>query len=151
MRVTARSEYAVCAAAELAAEPIGFRSCSQLAEAQGLPPKFLETILRDLVRADVVVAQRGPNGGYRLARPAAQITLAEVIRAVDGPLAAVRGAAPEESTYVGAAKALTQVWVAVRAAVREVLEATTVADLVTGQLPDAVTDFLADGEAWTRR
>lgn len=151
MQITARSDYAIRAAVELAIDPERARSGSDLARAQELPGKFLEAILRDLTRAGVVTSQRGSSGGYRLARPAADINLAEIMRAVDGPLAAVRGVPPETVSYAGPAEALTQVWVAVRAAVRTVLEDTTLADLAAGELPAQVRSLIADDEAWRRR
>ncbi len=151
MQVTARVEYALRAVAELAAEPEHSFSRNDLATAQGLPGKFLESILRDLTREGVLLSRRGSGGGLQLARPAAEISLAQVVRAVDGPLAAVRGIAPEGVTYAGPAKALTEVWVAVRAAVRTILETTTVADLVSGELPENVRALISSDEAWHRR
>ncbi len=151
MQITARSDYAIRAAVELAVDPERARSASDLARAQDLPGKFLEAILRDLTRAGLVASQRGSSGGYRLARPAADISLAEIMRAVDGPLAAVRGVPPEAVSYAGPAEALTRVWVAVRAAVRTVLEDTTLADLAAGDLPASVRSLIADDEAWRRR
>lgn len=151
MQITARSDYAIRAAVELAIDPERARSGNELARAQELPGKFLEAILRDLTRAGLVTSQRGSSGGYRLARPAADINLAEIMRAVDGPLAAVRGVPPETVSYAGPAEALTQVWVAVRAAVRTVLEDTTLADLAAGELPAQVRSLIADDEAWRRR
>lgn len=151
MQITARSDYAIRAAVELTIDPERARSGNDLARAQELPAKFLEAILRDLTRAGLVTSQRGSAGGYRLARPAADINLAEIMRAVDGPLAAVRGVPPETVSYAGPAEALTQVWVAVRAAVRTVLEDTTLADLAAGDLPAQVRSLIADDEAWRRR
>ena len=151
MQVTARVEYALRAVAELAAEPERSFSRNDLARAQELPGKFLESILRDLVREGILVSRRGAGGGFQLARPASELSLAEVVRAVEGPLAAVRGMAPEGVSYTGPAQALTEVWVAVRAAVREILEGTTVADLVSGDLPDHVRRMISSEEAWRRR
>lgn len=151
MQVTARVDYALRAVAELASEPGRSFSRNELARAQDLPGKFLESILRDLVREGVLVSRRGTGGGFQLAVPAAELTLAEVVRAVDGPLAAVRGVAPEGVAYTGSAAALTQIWVAVRAAVRTILEGTTVADLISGELPDHVRDLISSDEAWHRR
>ncbi|MFT4110377.1 RrF2 family transcriptional regulator [Propionicimonas sp.] len=151
MQVTARVEYALRAVAELAADPGRSFSRNELATAQDLPGKFLESILRDLVREGVLVSRRGAGGGFQLAVPASELTLAEVVRAVDGPLAAVRGVAPEGATYEGAAAALTEIWVAVRAAVRMILEGTTVADLVSGELPGHVRELISSEEAWHRR
>lgn len=151
MQVTARTEYALRAMAELAAQPDRPFSRSDLADAQELPGKFLESILRDLVREGLLVSRRGTGGGFQLAKPPAEISLAAVVRAVDGPLAAVRGIAPEGAVYPGPAKSLTDVWVAVRAAVRTILEDTTVADLVSGELPDHVRQLIASDDAWHRR
>ncbi|PZQ47686.1 MAG: transcriptional regulator [Phenylobacterium zucineum] len=151
MQVTARTEYALRAMAELAAQPDRPFSRSDLADAQDLPGKFLESILRDLTREGLLRSRRGSGGGFQLARPPAEISLAAVVRAVDGPLAAVRGIAPEGVTYPGPAKALTEVWIAVRAAVRTILEDTTVADLVSGELPEHVRRLIASDDAWHRR
>jgi Rrf2 family protein len=122
-----------------------------LAEAQGLPVRFLENILLDLRRAGLVNSQRGAEGGYRLAQPPARITVADVFRALEGPLADVRGLRPEDARYEGSAEHLRDVWVAVRAALRSVLETVTLADVATGTLPESVTSLLADPEAWHRR
>ena len=122
-----------------------------IATAQGIPPKFLENLLVDLRRSKVVVSQRGQMGGYRLARPATAITLADVIRSIDGPLAGVRDAAPEDVSYAGPATSLREVWVALRASMRSVLEATTVADVAAGKLPASVRRLLKDPDAWSRR
>src|SRR3954463_4815686 len=140
MRLSARVDYALRAVVELAAvatsasEPpeVAVRpvSADPLAQAQEIPPKFLESILLQLRRGGVVTAQRGSEGGYRLARPPADISLAEVIRVIDGPLAHVRGQRPEDLGYHGAAVALQEVWIALRASEREILELVTVADVV---------------------
>lgn len=119
-----------------------------LAEAQGLPVKFLEAILAELRRSGLVASQRGSEGGYRLARPASKISVADVFRAIDGPLAEVRGERPESTVYEGAAQHLQEVWIAVRASLRSVLEATTLADLVSGKLPARVRRLAADPDAW---
>lgn len=151
MRLNARTDYALRAVVELAAaggsaeRPV---TAERLATAQGIPPKFLETILLQLRRAGVVHAQRGPEGGYWLARPAAQISLADVIRVIDGPLANVRGQRPEELGYQGAAVALQKVWIALRANERAILELVTVADVVGGELPKRVQALIADPRAW---
>jgi Rrf2 family protein len=136
---------------ELAATPGGSATRQQLAEQQEIPGKFLEGILTDLRRAGLLSAQRGSRGGYQLALPANTIALADIIRAVEGPLAAVRGEPPEDTTYAGAAKSLTQVWVALRSSIRHVLEETTVADVVAGTLPPTVRTLIDQPEAWTRR
>lgn len=149
MRVSAKADYAIRAAAELAAADHAVPlKAERIADAQDIPVKFLETILLELKHAGVVRSQRGPDGGYALARPAAEIALADVIRAVDGPLANVRGDRPETRTYPGVAAGLTDVWIAVRAALRQILEETSLADLVTGELPERVRTLAADPEAW---
>ncbi|AYY12359.1 Rrf2 family transcriptional regulator [Actinobacteria bacterium YIM 96077] len=151
MHVTARADYAVRAAIELASLRPASATRQRLAEAQRIPGKFLETILGDLRRVGIIEAQRGAAGGYRLARDPATLTLAEIVRVAEGPLAAVRGMPPEDTTYPGSAVALTQVWVAVRASLRDVLEVTTVADVLTGDLPPQVTALLERPDSWTRR
>jgi Rrf2 family protein len=113
-----------------------------------VPVKFLENILGDLRQAGLVRSQRGVEGGYWLARPASEITLADVIRAVEGPLANVRGVRPDSVTYQGAAEPLRDVWIAVRASLRSVLEAVTLADVASGELPDVVRELVADPESW---
>ncbi len=131
MRVSAKVDYAIRALAELAASPPGRPVTSErLAEAQGIPPTFLENILLELRRSEIVASQRGAEGGYTLARPAAEVSLADVIRAVEGPIASVRGSRPDEVAYTGAAAALTDVWLELRASMRSVLEGTSLADLV---------------------
>jgi Rrf2 family protein len=123
-------------------------TAEQIARAQDIPPKFLESILLQLRRGGVVHAQRGPEGGYWLVRPAAEITLAEVIRVIDGPLANVRGQRPEDLGYQGAARALQEVWIALRASEREILDLVTIADVANGKLPDRVRELAADPDAW---
>lgn len=151
MQVTARVDYAIRAVAELAAHPDRALTRNDLADAQHLPGKFLESILRDLTRDGVLSSQRGSSGGFRLTRAPQEITLADIVRAVDGPLTAVRGVAPESVAYSGAAASLTRVWVAARAAMRGVLETTTIADLISGELPEPVERLIADDGAWHRR
>src|SRR5690349_3208291 len=149
MRVSAKADYAIRATAELAAaEGTGQLRADRIAEAQEIPIKFLESILLELKHAGIVRSQRGAEGGYALARPGSEISLADVIRAVDGPLANVRGDRPENVTYKGAAESLTDVWIAVRASLRSVLESTSVADLATGKLPKAVKDLSANRDNW---
>jgi Rrf2 family protein len=152
MRVSARADYAIRALLELAAagSDVPLRG-EAIARAQRIPPKYLENLLADLRRARLVVSRRGVSGGYRLARPAGAITLADVIRAIDGPLAGVRDSAPEDVAYDGAAASLRDVWVALRASMRTVLEAATLADVAAGKLPASVRKLLRDPEAWTRR
>jgi len=149
VRVSAKADYALRAAAELAAaEGKGPVKGEQLARAQSIPPKFLENILLELRHAGLVSSQRGAEGGYWLARPADEITLAEVIRAVEGPLANVRGTRPESLEYQGTAEPLRNVWIAVRASLRRVLESVTLADVAHGELPASLDDLVADPEAW---
>jgi Rrf2 family protein len=149
MRVSAKADYALRACVELAAvDGAGAVKGERLAQAQEIPLKFLENILGDLRHAGLVRSQRGVEGGYWLARPATQITLAEVIRAVEGPLANVRGVRPESIEYAGSAEPLREVWVAVRASLRAVLEEVTLADVARGELPSAVRELVADPEAW---
>lgn len=136
---------------ELAARAPASATRLELAEAQDIPGKFLESILGDLRRAGLLESQRGSAGGYRLSRDPARIPIADVVRAIEGPLAAVRGMPPEDAAYPGAARHLTQVWVAVRASMREVLEATTIADVLTGTLPEHVRALTARPDSWARR
>ena len=147
MRISAKADYAIRAAAELAAAP-GLLKGDQIASAQAIPIKFLENILSELRHAGLVASQRGAEGGYALARPAAEIRLADVIRAVDGPLANVRGMRPEAVTYDGTAKGLQEVWIAVRANLRAVLEKVTLADIAAGALPKPVAKLALDDDAW---
>jgi Rrf2 family protein len=144
MRISAKADYAVRAAAELAAageEPV---KGEKLAEAQDIPLQFLEHILLELKHARLVRARRGARGGYWLARPPEEITLANVIRAVEGPLANIQDQAPEATTYPGHAERLTDVWIAVRASLRRVLEEVTVADLRDGNIPEEVLELTHD-------
>lgn len=151
MQVSARGDYAVRAALGLAAAHPATVSAQALADDQGMPRKFLEAILADLRRADLVRGVRGVDGGYLLTRPPADITVGQVLRAVDGPLAAVRGQRPEDTTYDGPATHLQQVWVAVRAAVRNVVDEISLADLVRGRLPAHVRRLTSAPEAWQPR
>lgn len=151
MRTTAKADYAVRAAVELAASRDGPVSAERIAEAQAIPVNFLENILLDLRRAGIVESRRGAAGGYLLARPADEIVVADVVRAVEGPLASVRGLSPDQLDYEGSAVPLRDVWVALRAAVRSVLEHVTLADLASGDLPPFVAELTADPEAWVRR
>ncbi len=148
MRVTAKVDYAVRAAVELAAAGDGPVKGERIAEAQHIPLKFLENILLELKHAGLVQSQRGAEGGYWLAKPPAEIALAEVIRAVEGPIANVRGERPEQVEYAGAAEQLREVWIAVRANLRAVLERVTVADVAAGRLPEEVARIASDPEAW---
>ncbi len=151
MQVSARADYALRAVAELAlarTEGKGPLKGDRISERQRIPKKFMENILLDLKHHGIVRTQRGASGGYWLARPAREITLADVIRAVEGPLANVRGEYPELVEYPGAAEALREVWIAVRANLRAVLESVTLADLADGTLPGPVTELTRDPEAW---
>ena len=149
MRVSAKTDYALRAALELAAaadeKPV---KGERIATAQAIPLRFLENILMQLRHAGLVESRRGAEGGYRLARPAAEVTLADVIRAIDGPLAGVSGARPETLDFVGVAEPMRDVWIAVRAALRGVLERVTLADVVAGGLPPHVRELVADEDAW---
>ena len=150
MYISAKVDYAVRALCSLASADKALTSES-LAVSQGLPAKFLESILNDMRRAGLLVSQRGAEGGYRLSRPAASITVAEVIRPLDGPLAEVRGLRPEAATYEGSAEHLQDVWVAVRASLRAVLERVSIADIVSGQLPRSVQKLTTEPGAWLSR
>jgi Rrf2 family protein len=156
VRITAKVDYAVRAAVELAAHAAehGARAPMKgeaVAAAQGIPARFLESILSELRRSGVVGSQRGSDGGYWLARPAEEVSVADIIRAVEGPLADVHGTPPEEAEYTGAATDLQRVWIATRVALREVLEATTVADIAAGSLPQDVVALADRPDGWTRR
>ncbi len=151
MQVSARVDYGTRSLAELASRPDQLVTAEELADLQGIPVKFLEGILTQLRRAGLIISKRGADGGYRLARPASEIAVADVFRALDGPIAAVRGMAPEDMSYPGAAEHLREVWVATRAALRTVLEQVTLADVVSGQLPDTARGLLAQPGAWERR
>jgi Rrf2 family protein len=148
MRVSAKVDYALRAAAELAAALPAPVKGERIARLQQIPAKFLENILGELRRAGIVRTQRGPDGGYRLTRPPDEITVAAIIRAVDGPLANVRGERPEDLEFDGPAGALREVWVAARASLRAVLESVTLADVVSGALPEGVIRLARDPEAW---
>ncbi len=148
MRVSAKADYAVRAAVELAAAGEGPLKGDRIAEAQEIPSNFLENILSDLRNAGIVMSRRGADGGYWLARPADQVSIADVIRAVDGPLANVRGVRPAQLEFPGKAEKMRDVWVAVRANLRDVLENVTLADVATGDLPEHVTALAAAPEAW---
>jgi Rrf2 family protein len=138
--------------AELAAgDPSAYRTVDDLSDAQRLPAKFLEGILTQLRRTGLLESRRGATGGFRLAMPATEISVADVRRAVDGPLAAVRGLRPEDIAYDGAAMSLPLVWIAMRAAVRDVLESVSVADVASGHLPDRIESLTRSDEAWHRR
>jgi len=149
--ISAKVDYAVralCTLADAGQRPV---TAESLAQSQGLPAKFLESILNDMRRAGLLLSQRGAEGGYRLSRPASSITVADVIRPLDGPLAEVRGLRPEAANYEGAAEHLQTVWIAVRASLRLVLEQVTIADIVSGELPQSVNKLTTDPDAWLSR
>jgi Rrf2 family protein len=150
MRITAKADYAVRASAELAAAQPGGEPVKGevLAHRQGIPQNFLENILTELRRAGIVRTRRGAEGGYQLARPAAEVTVADVLRAVEGPLAAIQGIQPQDLEYDGAAAHIPELWVAVRASLRSVLETVTLADLAAGKLPRSVAAMTKPRSAW---
>jgi len=168
MRISAKADYAVRAAVELAAahnsesvadsaveaaagDPAAGITAGAIATTQGIPVRFLANILSELSTAGIVSSQRGPERRYRLAKPPAEITIADVIRAVEGPLATVRGAKPEEAAYPGAAGELPRVWIAVRKNLRNVVEHVTLADVANAKLPELITELASDSEAWVTR
>jgi len=152
VRISAKADYAVRAAVELAAaetdKPI---KAERIATAQDIPLNFLENILGELRHAGIVRSHRGAEGGFRLARPADQLTVADIIRAVEGPLASVRGGPPEETAYPGSSEALPRVWIAVRASLRRVVENVTIADVAAGELPELIDSLTNDPGAWATR
>jgi Rrf2 family protein len=152
VRISAKVDYAVRAAIELAAAG-GERPTKgdQIAQAQKIPLKFLENILADMRHAGLITSRRGADGGYWLARPADEITVADIIRAVEGPLASVRGGRPEDVEYGGTAEPLQRVWIAVRASLRSVVERVTLADLAAADLPKDIESLAQDPEAWVTR
>ncbi len=152
MHVTAKADYAVRAVVELAdSSQDAPRKVDDVAQAQHIPVSFLENILTQLRSAGLVRSQRGPEGGYWLAKPADELNLAQVIRAVEGPLVGIRGQRPEEMEYTGSAESLQQVWIALRANLRKVLESVTVADVAEGKLPRQVLALTRQEEAWQTR
>jgi Rrf2 family protein len=151
VKVSAKSDYAVRALLELAQADEGPVKGERLAQAQEIPLKFLENILIDLRHAGIVRSQRGAEGGYWLARGSDTISIGEVIRAVDGPLASVRGEAPEDLDYDGAAAHLQTVWIALRASLRKVVDEVTLADVVAGRLPAQLKRLTEPPDAWARR
>lgn len=153
MKVSAKADYAVRAAAELAAAQAGGQPvrAETIATNQGIPQRFLENILSDLRHAGIATSQRGAEGGHKLAKQASEITVADVIRAVDGPLAAVRGERPESVNYTGAAEPLQRVWIAVRTNLRDVVENVTLQDLATGTLPDRIDELAKRPDSWITR
>jgi Rrf2 family protein len=152
VRTTAKADYAVRAAVELAAlAGTGPVKADQVAEAQSIPLNFLENILAELRRAGIVESRRGAAGGYLLAKQPEDVSLADIIRAVEGPLANVRGMSPDALEYEGSAERLRDVWVALRASVRAVLEQVTLADVAKGELPPHVAELTQAADAWLRR
>lgn len=151
MRVTAKADYAVRAAVELAAAGGEALTAETMASRQQIPLQFLQKILHELRRAQLVSTQRGRDGGHRLARPASEISVADVLRVVDGPLADVRGEPPENLRYTGSAEPLQQVWVALRTNMRDVLEKVTLADIAAARLPRKVVSLASVPESWVTR
>ncbi|RIV39773.1 RrF2 family transcriptional regulator [Micromonospora radicis] len=151
MQISARGDYAVRAALSLAAAYPSLLSTQTISVEQDMPRKFLEAVLADLRRAGVVRAQRGAEGGYALARPPREVTIGSVLRAVDGPLAGIRGLRPEETSYEGVAQHLPELWVAVRASLRRVVDEVSLADLVGGRLPAHVRRLTTMPDAWEPR
>jgi Rrf2 family protein len=151
VQISAKTDYAVRALLSLAQHEPDLVKVDVVVSEQGLPRKFIEAILGELRRAGLVRSQRGADGGYSLARPASEITLGAVIRAVDGPLAEIRGQRPHETSYSGVAAHLPEVWVAVRASLRRVLDETTIAQVLTGKLPQHVRRMVDSPDAWLPR
>ena len=151
VKVSAKSDYAVRAVLELAVAGEGPVKGERLSQSQEIPLKFLENILIDMRHAGLVRSQRGAEGGYWLARPPAEISVADVIRAVEGPLASVRGERPEDIEYPEGAESLQRAWIAVRASLRGVAENVSLADLAAGRLPARIEKLAADPESWARR
>jgi Rrf2 family protein len=151
VRISAKVDYAVRAAVELAAAGDDPIKGDVIAEAQGIPLKFLENILGELKHSGIVASRRGAHGGYWLAKDADEVSLADIVRAVEGPLATVRGQGPEDLEYKGGAAPLQKVWIALRANLRAVMDSTTLADVVSGELPDEVRELSEPAEAWSPR
>jgi len=149
MRISAKEDYAVRAVLELALAAGGPLTREEIAQAQDIPTAFLQNILVELRHAEIVEAQRGRDGGFRLARPAREITVADVVRAVTGPLATVRGVRPPAIQYNAAAEPLKDVWIALRANIRSVLERVTLADLAAGTMPAAIRKITENRENWS--
>ncbi|MFI8962813.1 RrF2 family transcriptional regulator [Streptomyces sp. NPDC053493] len=150
MRISARADYAVRAALQLtAAQDAGPVKAEAIAECQGISHKFLEGILGDMRKGGLVQSQRGGNGGYWLAKPAGEISVADVIRCVEGPLVSVRGVRPPELSYTGPAESLLTLWVALRANVRHVLDGVSLAELAAARLPAEIVALAEDPEAWS--
>jgi Rrf2 family protein len=148
--ISAKADYALRALVTLAAAGTPM-TADALARSQDLPVNFLENILLQLRRSDLISSQRGPDAGYRLRHPASSITAADVMRAVDGPLAEVRGLRPEATSYPEGTACLQDLWVALRASIRSVLETVTIAHLASGRLPPKVKALVANPDAWSSR
>jgi Rrf2 family protein len=148
VQISARADYALRALCMLASAPERAMKADEIASAQSIPRTFLDGILVELRRAGLIESRRGRDGGHRLARPAYAISLADVIRITDGPLALVRGQRPESHAYEGPARHLQDVWVAVRASLRDILELTTVEQVIQGQLPANVTAYTCQNRSW---
>ncbi|GGK69628.1 RrF2 family transcriptional regulator [Nocardia camponoti] len=151
MHITARVDYAVRTLLELAAASGEVVKAEAIASAAEIPPKVLESVLAELRKAELVLSRRGPDGGYRLARPASEISIADVIRAIESPLASVRGQRPEDVRYPGAGEPLQQVWIALRVNIRAVLENVSIDDVAGDRLPGFISQLTADPGAWARR
>jgi Rrf2 family protein len=155
MRVSAKADYALRALIEIAMrsaqDDAAVVSAEELSRAQGIPHGFLQSILADLRRTGIVLSQRGQSGGWRLAGDPGRVSVADVMRAVDGPIVSISGARPETVAYNERAVVLQRVWIAARASLRDVLEQTTIADLATGQLPAGVEKRSHDEDAWQAR
>ena len=151
VQISARGDYAVRAGLSLASAYPSLMSAQAVATDQNMPHKFLEAVLADLRRANIVRAQRGAEGGYTLASPPQEISVGMILRAVDGPLAGVRGSRPEETRYEGAAEHLPRLWVALRAAIREVVDEVSLAELISGRLPAHVRKLTTQPDAWQPR
>jgi len=149
MRVSAKSDYALRALIEMAVRQDGRAvSAEELGRVQEIPHGFLQAILADLRKAGIVISQRGQSGGWRMGRDPESVSVADVIRAVDGPLVSVYGLRPEAVSYNGSAEVLQHVWIAARRSLRDVFEQVSIQQLADGRLPKAVTSRTADGDAW---
>jgi Rrf2 family protein len=152
VHISAKADYAVRAMLVMAAEPDNRPIKGEtIARSQNMPMKFVENTLVELRRTGLVASQRGTAGGFKLGKPASRITVADIIRAVDGPLAEIRGERPESTTYQGPAEHLQEVWVAVRASLRSVLDQVTLADIVAGKIPRRILKLTEDPDAWKPR
>ncbi len=151
MQITAKVDYAVRALLEISSHETDRVTRDDLAVAQDIPPRYLEAVLLELRRSGLLIGYRGSAGGYSLGKSPSAITIADVVRAVDGPLALVQGQRPEDVTYSGSSANLHEVWIGLRAAVRAVLEQVTIADLVSGELPPSVRSLVDNPDAWRPR